>query len=299
MGKANEWCATAVRSRRSLQQAWPGVRFRNSRRMTRFATGMSVLAALACVCLRAQDPKEYSTAYQEGRRMDPAESRKREQKLLKHPDDMLDLTRLIAFYTFSEGVENSEAIAGRRKHLLWLAQERPDSWLWSQRAYGMAIYKTGGRLADPEGFSEIREVWLKHLSAQAVSDKVRDNAASFLQLGDRGTATPPDSGDEKPPLSGDQRRDDSVGCHRAGLRHRRTARGRPEGARDALGTTGHGRVGAVRRPAIHWRRRVLACERWRASLESRLRRLGLLAIGKEPTGASPRPGTHAAGLVLC
>jgi hypothetical protein len=30
-----------------------------------------VLSALTCVCLRAQDPREYSATYQEGRRMDP------------------------------------------------------------------------------------------------------------------------------------------------------------------------------------------------------------------------------------
>jgi hypothetical protein len=50
------------------------------------------------------------------------------------------------------------------------------------------VYLRGDRLADPDGFNAIRDVWLKHLSRQPDNEKIRANAASFLELGDRETA---------------------------------------------------------------------------------------------------------------
>ena len=120
--------------------------------------------------------------------MELSESKEREQALLKRPRNLLDRTRLIAFYTHSDKIDETTAIEGRRKHLLWLAQRKPDSFLWDRRSYGMAVYESG-RLADPEGFAAIREVWLEHLSKKRVKEPIRNNAARFLELGDRETAT--------------------------------------------------------------------------------------------------------------
>ncbi|MGC4050730.1 MAG: hypothetical protein QM757_15245 [Paludibaculum sp.] len=145
------------------------------------------MALASVMTLAAQDAREYSESYQSGRSMSRSAALELEKTLTKHPSDLLARTRLIAFYTLSVEIEPSEAIPSRRKHLLWLAQERPASWLWSQRSYGTAVYREGGRLPDAEGFEQIREVWVKHLAAKSDS-KVRENAASFLQLGDRQTA---------------------------------------------------------------------------------------------------------------
>jgi hypothetical protein len=145
------------------------------------------LLAVIVTSLAAQDAKEYSAAYQDGRSLSRSAALEVEQKLSKRPTDLIVRTRLIAFYTLSNEIEPTEAIPARRKHLLWLAQEHPDSWLWSQRSYGTAVYMKGGRLPDAEGFQDIRNVWLKHLSSKSDS-KIIENAASFLQLGDRQTA---------------------------------------------------------------------------------------------------------------
>lgn len=145
-----------------------------------------ILALLTTASILAQDAKDLSEAYEKGRQMELPESKEREQALLKRPRNFLDRTRLIAFYTHSDKVDETMAIEGRRKHLLWFAQRKPDSWLWSQRSYGTAVYESG-RLADPEGFATIREVWLEHLSKKRVKESIRDNAASFLELGDRET----------------------------------------------------------------------------------------------------------------
>lgn len=69
-----------------------------------------------------------------------------------------------------------------------MAEHEPESWLWSQKPYGSAVYVKGDRLADPDGFTAIREQWLKHLSRDPSNEKIRANAASFLALGDRETA---------------------------------------------------------------------------------------------------------------
>jgi hypothetical protein len=150
---------------------------------------IAVFFSLLSACLLGQSAKDFADAFSEGRRMDLEESRKREQSVTKHPSEMLDRTRLIAFYTFSDKVPEAEAIAARRRHLLWFAQEKPDSWLWGQRSYATAVYVSGPRLADPDGFRAIRDAWLTHLAAKNLSPAVRDNAASFLQVGDRETAT--------------------------------------------------------------------------------------------------------------
>jgi hypothetical protein len=145
------------------------------------------LTLAVAMTLAAQDAKEYSDAYQAGRSMNRSAALELEKKISKRPADLLARTRLIAFYTLSNEIGSADAIPARRKLLLWLAQEQPDSWLWSQRSYGTAVYLKGGRLPDPDGFQQIRDAWLQHLALKTDA-KVRENAASFLQLGDRETA---------------------------------------------------------------------------------------------------------------
>ena len=154
-------------------------------RLTKFG---AVACAVMSVAL-AQDAREFSDAYQQGRKLSAKEASKIEAKLESKPGNVPDRVRLVAFYTLApDAPPPEEAIKARRRHLLWMAEHEPESWLWSQRSYGSAVYVKGDRLADPDGFNEIREIWLKHLSRQPDNEKIRANAASFLDLGDRETA---------------------------------------------------------------------------------------------------------------
>lgn len=147
---------------------------------------MCLVAALAFPAA-AQDAKEFVEAYQAGRNLDQSTAVALETRIAKRPGDLIARTKLIAYYTLSNQIDPAQAIPERRKHLLWLAQNHPDSWLWSQRSYGTSVHAKGGRLPDPEGFEQVRSVWLKHLASKS-SSKIRENAASFLELGDRRTA---------------------------------------------------------------------------------------------------------------
>lgn len=121
--------------------------------------------------------------------MSASGAEKLEAKLSSKPEDIPGHIRLIAFYTFApEAPAPQKSVIGRRKHLLWMAEHEPESWLWSQRSYAAAVYVKGDRLADPDGFTAIREQWLEHLSRDPSNQKIRANAASFLALGDPETA---------------------------------------------------------------------------------------------------------------
>lgn len=150
------------------------------------------VGAVACAVMSAalaQDAREFSDAYQQGRKLSVQDASKIETKLEAKPGNVLDRVRLVAFYTVApDAPAPEEAIKARRRHLLWMAEHEPESWLWSQRSYGSAVYVKGDRLADPDGFNAIRDIWLKNLSRQPNNEKIRANAASFLELGDRETA---------------------------------------------------------------------------------------------------------------
>jgi hypothetical protein len=146
-----------------------------------------LLTVFAYASVLGQDSKRLQEAWVEGLRMDSVAARGAESKLAGKPDDLIGRTRLIAFYTLSDKADVVEATTGRRKHLLWLAQEKPEAAIYEGRPYATLIHVAGGRLPDPEGFAQVREVWLKHLSSNP-SEKIKRAAATFLELGDRETA---------------------------------------------------------------------------------------------------------------
>jgi hypothetical protein len=156
--------------------------------MTRFAIVATLAFAIASTA-PAQTDHELSAAYEQGRKLTAKDAAKIDNKLQSKSDNIPDRIRLIAFYTLSsEAPAPEESVKGRRQHLSWMAEHAPESWLWSQRSYGAAIYLSGDRLADPDGFKEVHDIWLGQLSHHPSNETIRANAASFLELGDRETA---------------------------------------------------------------------------------------------------------------
>lgn len=148
-----------------------------------------LFATVAVLSASAQDTREFTDAYQRGRNLSSTDATKLENELVAQAGNILDRVELVAFYTFAhEAPATEETLKARRSHLLWMAEHEPESWLWNQRSYGSAVYVEGDRLADPEGFNAIRDQWLKHLSSDPTNERIRANAASFLQLGDPDTA---------------------------------------------------------------------------------------------------------------
>jgi hypothetical protein len=152
-------------------------------------TAVVLCVLVTVLSASAQNSRELSDAYEQGPKLSASEAAKLESKVAANPQDIPDRIRLIAFYTLApESPAPEIAVVARRKHLLWMAENQPESSLWSQMSYGSAVYVKGDRLADPEGFNAIRDQWLKHLSSDPTNEKIRANAASFLELGDPETA---------------------------------------------------------------------------------------------------------------
>ena len=151
---------------------------------------IGILFAMAAVLsASAQYAREFMDAHQRGRNLSATDATTLENEVVAQPGNILDRVELVAFYTLApQSPAPEEALKARRRHLLWMAEHEPESGLWSQPSYGSAVYVEGDRLADPEGFKAIRDQWLKHLSNGPTNEKIRANAASFLELGDPETA---------------------------------------------------------------------------------------------------------------
>jgi hypothetical protein len=110
------------------------------------------------------------------------EAVKMEAALKQVPRDGLLRASLLDYY-FRAHIDPAIAIAARRRHILWLIANAPDS----EFAYGplVSIYPSGHALADPEGFRLASEAW----RAQAAKGDARPltlaNAAYYFKFEDK------------------------------------------------------------------------------------------------------------------
>jgi hypothetical protein len=90
---------------------------------------------------------------------------------------------LLDYYFLNRRMDAATAITARRRHILWLIENRP----WDELVGGPSatIDASGHRLADPRGFEQASEAWW----AQAVKPGARAatlvNAAYFFKLADK------------------------------------------------------------------------------------------------------------------
>lgn len=101
-----------------------------------------------------------------------------EAKVASNPDD-LDVTRqLLTFYTQSgqKLMGWNRMVAARRAHLLRIIERHPESEMtwWPLK-----------QSLDPEGWDKARALWLKHLAAPTVSDRMFSNAATFFAISEK------------------------------------------------------------------------------------------------------------------
>ena len=126
-------------------------------------------------------------------------------------DDQDALKKLLIYYSpdFSgKPIQDSEKkIAARRKHILWLIENHPDSQLAGQQR----IYTTSlDPLPDVAGYEQAKKLWLARTAQTTVSADVLRNAASFFMVADKPLA-------EEILLKGQAQYPDGDWSHRLGV----------------------------------------------------------------------------------
>jgi hypothetical protein len=108
-----------------------------------------------------------------------------EALLASKPDDLAARTRLLGFY-FRGAMQvypREITIAARRRHIVWLIENRPDS-----EASGLSeatIDARGHALADPAGFRQASALWMEQARRHTTDVRVLRHAANFFRLSDK------------------------------------------------------------------------------------------------------------------
>jgi len=121
----------------------------------------------------------------EGRRLSPDEVRRFESGLQSNPDDSSARTRLLGYY-FATSLRVAGAgptISARRRHILWIIQNRPEAEIAGLPE--STIDPIGHALADKEGYQQARALWLQQIKNRRSDTRVLAHAAKFLQLHDK------------------------------------------------------------------------------------------------------------------
>ncbi len=135
------------------------------------------LSAPACPA-EAADPHADTMA---GSNMNAEQAAKLEASVEKESADISARTKLLGYY-FLAGRNAGNARDQRRKHVLWVIRNQPDSQL-----AGLPYCRMDG-VTDPEGYVEAKKLWLEQTEAHPQDPKVLGNAAVFFMIQDRNLA---------------------------------------------------------------------------------------------------------------
>jgi hypothetical protein len=127
---------------------------------------------------------------QEGRQLSKANVKQLESALKSFSMHLPTRARLLGFYFHSSLpiFGRTTTIKARRRHILWLIENHPDSSVAGLPE--ASIEPSGHKLADEEGYQQARDLWLKQVEKNKNNEKVRLNAAKFVQLPEKAVAEP-------------------------------------------------------------------------------------------------------------
>lgn len=120
-----------------------------------------------------------------GRRMGKDEVVPLEKRLEAEPGDLVTRAKLLGYY-FYQGVGNegrAETIKARRRHIIWLIEEHPESALAGMSE--SSIDPSGHGIADKVGYETASSMWRAWVGRDGVARQVIDNAFNFLRLNDK------------------------------------------------------------------------------------------------------------------
>jgi len=124
---------------------------------------------------------------QMGAAMSQSAAQDLEAQLERNPEDLAARARLLGFYYY-QWMKPGAAVAkaSRRRHILWLIEHHPESPLTGVTE--AAIDQTGENMADPEGYTQARKLWLALMNGGSASPPALGNLAKFFQIVDNDLA---------------------------------------------------------------------------------------------------------------
>jgi hypothetical protein len=124
---------------------------------------------------------------EQGANIGAAEAHSLEAQLEKSPHDLIARTKLLGYYYYAWMQPGEEAArAARRKHILWLIENHPESPILALAE--VTIEDRGNSLADPDGYHQARQLWLSQMESKKDNVQVLGNAARFFQMTDKNLA---------------------------------------------------------------------------------------------------------------
>jgi hypothetical protein len=108
-----------------------------------------------------------------------------EASLRDNPNDLAARTRLLGFYFrgATRVYPREVTIEARRRHILWLIANNPDSE--ASALSEATIDAKGHELADPAGFEQASVLWMEQARRHATDVRVLSHAASFFVLSNK------------------------------------------------------------------------------------------------------------------
>ncbi|MBK9168641.1 MAG: hypothetical protein IPM24_14385 [Bryobacterales bacterium] len=151
------------------------------------AARLLVVASLGAAALLAQkpgQPQSFEEIAQSGSEISIFEVNDLEDTLKKNPQDLAARAKLLGYYYYQWlPIGEQEARAARRRHILWVIQNRPESPVAG--LYEMGLDREGSALSDPATFDAVAKAWRAQMEARGQDASVLGNAAKFFQLNDR------------------------------------------------------------------------------------------------------------------
>jgi hypothetical protein len=127
---------------------------------------------------------EMGQVAREGYQISAAQAASLEQSLARTPDDLAGRAKLLGFYfsPASESLGTEARIQARRRHILWLIDNHPDSALLA--APEVTLDCRGHALADPDGYEQARKTWIEQTAKSNSNAAVLGNAGRFFTFSD-------------------------------------------------------------------------------------------------------------------
>ncbi|HEY3128648.1 MAG TPA: hypothetical protein VGL91_04275 [Acidobacteriota bacterium] len=135
----------------------------------------------------AQEQKASQLA-REGWSLTKEQAMSLEEALATAPGDLEVRAKLMGYYfaPVSQPLGFEARIQARRKHILWLINNRPDSALLMTSE--ATLDPRGHSLADAEGYEQAKKAWLKQTASKDANAALLGNAGRFFYLPDKALA---------------------------------------------------------------------------------------------------------------
>ena len=146
----------------------------------RSSLAIITVLVLVCVCNTASSMDAQSLTMS-GNRLTAEEAESLEKEIKQDPRDVDSRTKLLGYY-FGKQFQNQSAREAKRKHILWLIVNSPES-----EVLGLP-YGTLDAILNTEAYSQGKKAWISQLKKKPANLKLLEHSANFFRQHDRESA---------------------------------------------------------------------------------------------------------------